>query len=317
MTRRRGLLAFVCCLLALGAVAVQVPLVAGLGELGELFSDTTSPLERALTPPTHPELRIGPGGLPDLGLFELRREQRADPLIRRQAEALTVSPGMIKAFLAQSARGVLDDQGFYLARLPEGGEELADRGPARAQAAAELLGRYRRETGSLAGALLAWTTGPIRATRALQGSGPELEASLKAMRRRLAAPWRAEAESLMCTVQGLALTLDSRWPVRSQDASQRQGAGVQLEAQAGEELLAPMDGQATYVGPDGARGTCVELLHACRLRTELCGFARVAVQRGDRVRAGQALGTAGPRSQLTLWSGRKALDATLLLPPAL
>jgi murein DD-endopeptidase MepM/ murein hydrolase activator NlpD len=321
VNRRRGLLAFVCTLVAVGAVALHLPLLAGLEELGRLFAGANAGeltlLERAFTPPTSPELMTGPGGLPDLGLFQLRKERRADPELRRLAEAHGLDFALLKAFLAQVSQGVLDEQGNYQARLAEGEAEVEDSGPARTQAAAALLGRYRQQTGSEVGALIAWEAGVERASRVVQKRKREgLEDTLKTLRRRLIAPLRDDAEARLCTVWGLAQGLGARWPVAAREAGERAGLGVRLGASPGEALAAPMSGRVGWTGTDGPRGKCVELLHGCSMRTELCGLVEIGVHRGDQVQAGQAVGQAGrERPVLHLWLGLRAMDASLLLVP--
>jgi len=322
VNRRRGLLAFACTLIAVGAAALQLPLVSGLEEIGRLFAgakpDNPSLLERAFTPLTAPDLLTGPGGLPELGLFQLRKEQRADPELARLAAAHGLEPALLKAFLAQVSQGVLDEQGLYQARLAEGEAEVEDSGPARTRAAAELLGRYRRETGSTAGALIAWEAGLPRARRVSEADPrADLADVLKTLRRRVLAPLRDDAERRLCTVWDLSQGLSSRWPVASREAGERVGLGVRLAAAPGEPLAAPMAGRVGWVGHDGTRGACVELVHGCVLRTELCGLGEIGARRGAAVQAGQAVGRAGgTRPVLHLWLGLRPMDATLLLPPA-
>jgi len=321
VNRRRGLLAFVCTLLAVGAVALHLPLLSGLEEIGRLFAGSRpgelTPLERAFTPPSSPELLTGPGGLPELGLFQLRKERRADPELRKLAEAQGLDFALLKAFLAQVSQGVIDEQGLYQARLAEGEAEVEDSGPARTRAAAELLGAYRRQTGSDIGALIAWEAGAERASRVVAASKREgLEDTLKTLRRRLVAPLRDDAEARLCNAWGLAQGLGARWPVAAREAGQRAGLGVRLGAAPGESVAAPMSGRVGWAGPDGPRGKCVELLHGCSMRTELCGLGEIGVRRGVRVQAGQAVGLTGQeRPVLNLWLGLRCMDASLLLVP--
>jgi murein DD-endopeptidase MepM/ murein hydrolase activator NlpD len=322
MNRDHGLLAFCCTVVAVACALLQLPLVNGLGDAARLISGSarqrSTPLSIALTPPTAAQPATGPGGEKLLTLFDLQREQRADPLLRQLATRHGLDFALLKAHLAQASAGVLGDGGHYWARLPAGAEPVADEGPARSRAAARLLARYRQRTGSTATALVAWAVGPLRAARVARlrpAAGSELESSLVALRRHLLAPQRQRARSWLCTVTGLAACLRARWPVTDRDLSVREGKGVRLAAAPGEKVRAPMAGRVGFAGADGARGRCVELRHACGLLTEICDLHTTAVAAGRWVARGAPLGSAGRRRpRLNLVLGVRALDAAQLMP---
>lgn len=322
MNRQNGLLAFVCTLLVVVAVIFQIPVVTGIGDVGKLVAgpsvttDPAHPLALALTPPTAPQLPTGPGGVETLTLFQLQREQRADPLLRELAAAQGLPFSVLKAHLAQASQGVLGEDGSYWARLTEGEDEVTDEGAARTKAAAVLLGAYRKQTGSVTGALIAWRIGPYRAARVSASAQPPPDQVLTNLRTHLLAPQREAAERWLCTVLGLAAALNARWPVRDRDVTVREGFGVRLAASPGEAIAAPMGGTVAYTGVDGNRGQCVEIIHACSLRTEVCKVAKPLVTSGQRVQAGAPVARAAKaRPRFNLWLGATALDAAQLLPP--
>lgn len=324
MTRRNGLLAFACTLLAAVAALLQLPMVAGVGDIAGLLAGAKasgrSPLAIALTPPTASQIPAGPGGAQPLTLFTLQRENRADPDIIRLSNQHGIQANVLKAHLAQACEGVLGDQGHFWARLPEGDGEIEDSGIARTQAAAALLDRYGKQTGSIHGALIAWRTGAPRAARALSAppgpEAPDLEQALAAMRRRMIASYREDARQWLCSVHGLAAALQARWPVPDRDVSQKEGLGVRLATSPGQTISASMPGRVGFVGIDGPRGLCVEVIHACDLRSELCWLKAASVAPGARVKVGMPLGTAGRlRPRFNLWLGVIPIEVTQLIAP--
>ncbi len=322
MNRQNGLLAFGCTLVVVVAVLFQIPVVSGIGDVGKLVAgpsattEPTHPLALALTPPTAAQIPAGPGGVEPLTLFQLQREQRVDPLLRELAAAQRLPFAVLKAHLAQASQGVLGEDGSYWARLAEGEDEVTDEGAARTRAAAALLGTYRQQTGSVEGALMAWQIGPYRASRVSADAGGHLELALDNLRTHLLAPQREAAERWLCTVLGLAATLKARWPVRDGDVTVREGFGVRLAASPGEAIASPMAGTVGYTGVDGNRGQCVEVIHACSLRTEVCKVAKPLVAPGKRVQAGTPIARAAKiRPRFNLWLGATPLDAAQLMPP--
>jgi septal ring factor EnvC (AmiA/AmiB activator) len=93
--------------------------------------------------------------------------------------------------------------------------------------------------------------------------------------------------------------------------------GVQLSARPGEPVAAPLAGWVGFAGPNGSRGNCVELRHACGLRSIVCALDRVDVSAGQRLGAGEPLGRAGALSpRLHMYLDELELDpAGLALQP--
>jgi hypothetical protein len=324
VTRRNGLLAFICTLLAAVAALLHLPMVARIGDIAGLLAGAKAsgrtPLAIALTPPTASQIPAGPGGAQPLTLFNLQRENLADPDIIRLSTQYGVEAHVLKAHLAQACEGVLGDQGHFWARLPEGDGEVEDSGLARTQAAAALLDRYSKQTGSVHGALIAWRAGAPRAARALSAppgpEAPDLEQALAALRRRMIAPYRHDARQWLCSVHGLAAALQARWPVPNRDVSLKEGQGVRLAASPGQTIMASMPGRVGFVGIDGPRGLCVEVIHACDLRSEVCWLKAARVAPGELVEVGMPLGTAGRlRPRFNLWLGVIPIEVTQLLGP--
>ena len=320
MNRRNGLLAFLCTVVSMTAAVLQVPVVSGIEDIGRLVTgarpDSQPSLAIALTPPTASQIPAGPGGTQPLTLFALQREKRIDDELKALSAKHAIPFTVLKAHLAQSCKGVLGDEGHYWAWLAEGEDRIEDDGKTRTDAAAALLGRYRKETGSLAGALMAWEAGTLRASRVSQSSDLSLDEGMTALRKRMIAPYRDDARRWLCTVWGLATALQARWPVQDRDIRQVEGAGVRLAAGPGEPVVAAMPGKVGFAGRDGTRGLCVEVVHACELRTEVCDLKTIRVGTGRRVEAGSVLGTVGRmRPRFNLWLGVQALDVTQLLPP--
>ncbi len=339
MYGKRGLLAFLCCVLACIGAVLHVPFFSGAKQLLAAFSDTPPPQEHpllvALKPLDAPRGPSAPGAFHQLSLHAIRKETRSDPAIKRMASLHQIPFHMLKAHFAQISKGVLDAEGLFWVGEPKKTEE----GPAAAEKASlemarnikdargnlgrleqitATLGEFRQKTGSVNGAFMAWTAGPQRAQRVISLSKSKLARDLESLRRHLIVPYRAEARRWLCTVRGLALTMQSVWPTRSHQILSKSMKVVRLDSVASERLLAPMQAQIGFVGQDGSRGICVEMVHACDLRTELCGLAKSLVKTGQQVHAGTPVGVAGDRSKspkFTMWYAQHALDPTALRPP--
>ncbi len=306
MNRNRGLLALVCTLIALACALFQVPIVSGLVWLGHSLSqplpEDLPPLAIALSPADTPQLPRGPGQAQPVTLVEMRWDQRADPEVRRLADKYRLPFTLLKSHLAFASCGVAAADGMFWPRLPAGeddsrlkkqpGEALA-----RTRAAAAVLARYRRETGSIAGALTAWKIGVVRSLHALGGIGRGIEEVTDALRRRLPAFDFNAARRYLCSVWGLSLALEARWPAQNLRASPQAGTkdgGVSLSVPAGGAIVAPMAGSVGWIGHNGRQGLCVEIVHGCELRTTLCGLAEVLVRPGKRLQPGSIVGRAAP-----------------------
>jgi hypothetical protein len=119
---------------------------------------------------------------------------------------------------------------------------------------------------------------------------------MDALRRRLPAFDFNSARRYLCSVWGLSLALDARWPVRDPQAGPRDG-GVTLNVHAGGDVASPMAGRVEWIGRNGRRGLCVEIDHGCELRSTLCGLSNALVRTGERVRPGTPVGKASPASK--------------------
>ena len=163
---------------------------------------------------------------------------------------------------------------------------------------------------------MAWRVGPYRAARVGPSADGGAHQTLANMRTRMLAAQRHAATQWMCTVLGLAASLSARWPVRDRDLSVREGLGLRLAASPGESITSPMGGTVGYTGRDGNRGECVEVLHACQLRTEVCHVNKPLVSKGQRVEAGTPVALAGKtRPRFNMWLGAQALDVAQQMPP--
>ncbi|MBW1870622.1 MAG: M23 family metallopeptidase [Deltaproteobacteria bacterium] len=313
MNRNKGLLAFLCTVLVVTCAMTQVPLVQGLTELARSFSDTKPEdlpaLAIHLSAPDTPQLPPGPGQAKPVTLAELRKDQRPNTEIQNLANTHRLPFGLLKAHLAIASQGITSAEGLFWPRLPEGDDQVSDDGLARSRAAAALLAKYRNQVGSEAGALTAWQTGVIRARHASADCEPGLEGMLAAQRLRLLAYHRNRAGKHLCAVWGLAMAMEAVWPV-AQTGTQVEASGVRLEVGPGQKVAASMPGQVSFSATDGSRGLCVEIEHACQLRSQICGLAKVSVSTGKRVQVGTTLGTSG---QTTPWFGLQV--GTLWLDP--
>lgn len=287
MNRQKGLLAFLCAAIAATCAVLQIPLASGVERL---FGDAAPPLLAHLKAEKDTQLRDGPGGGEPVTVQSLRKDRRPDPEIEKLARTQRLPFAVLKAHLAVTSQGVRGTAGLFWARLPERDEELPDDGLLRTRAAAALLGKYQKETGSLQAALMAWEVGAYRARRAAAGPGdPQL---------RLLAVHRHAAQKHMCTVLGLAAALEAEWPVRDRS------------------VHAPMPGRVVFAGVDGARGRCVLLAHTCGFASEFCGLESLDVKAGLAVQKGRRLGTAEPgAARFGLRLGQRILDPAALKPP--
>ena len=88
--------------------------------------------------------------------------------------------------------------------------------------------------------------------------------------------------------------------------------GVDYGTEAGEPVAAAADGEVVFAGPVGG-GRHVVVLHPDGIRTSYSFLAGVAVARGDHVRLGDVLGTAGGGGlHFGARAGDRYLDPTLL-----
>lgn len=88
--------------------------------------------------------------------------------------------------------------------------------------------------------------------------------------------------------------------------------GVDYATEPGEEVRSPAAGEVTFAGQVG--GTLhVVVLHADGLRSTLSFLATVAVRRGERVAAGQVVGTAAGALHFGVRAGEEYLDPLGLL----
>ena len=283
MNRQKGLLAFLCAAIATTCAALQIPLASGVEDL---FGDEPPPLCAHLKAEKDTGLRDGPGGGEPITVGSLRRDERPDYEIEQLSKAQRIPFSVLKAHLAVTSQGVRGTSGQFWSRLPEGDEELPDDGLMRSRAAAELLGRYLKETGSLEAALTAWAIGPYRARRAATGG------------MHLLAAHQGSADRHRCTVLGLAAAYEAQWPIDD------------------EQVQAPMPGTVIFAGVDATRGRCVLLAHTCDFESELCGFDKLAVKAGRPVKQGARLGTAQPGAlRFGLRVKKRVVDPAALKPP--
>ena len=337
MGTKRGLLAFLCAVVACTTALLHVPFVTGGKQLLKAFSepslDMDNPLLAALTPPDAPKGLTAPGAFHQLRLGAIRAETRADGDLKRMGALHQIPFPIMKAHLAQVSKGVIDTEGLFWVPDPDmvedgrGSAEKATMAKSqkvkdagknlkRLEEQAAKLGSYRQATGSVNGALLAWIAGPQRAQRVIALSNSSLKRDLESLRRHMIVPYREESRQWLCTVRGLSLAMQSRWPTRSRLMRGRSMRVVQLDAVKGEKLLAPMEASIGFVGRDGSRGICVEMVHACGLRSEFCGLSRALVKGGQKVGPGAPVGQTGDQPvSFTLWHGHQAIDPMALLPP--
>jgi len=284
VNRQKGLLAFLCAAVAATCAVLQIPLASGVEHL---FGDEAPPLCAHLKAGKDTGLRDGPGGGDPITVGSLRNDERPDYEIEQLSKTHRLPFAVLKAHLAVTSQGVRGTNGHFWSRLPEGDEELPDDGLLRTQAAAALLGRYQKETGSLDAALSAWAIGPYRANRAKDAGDMHL----------LAAHQSAAARH-RCTVMGLAAAYEARWPLDD------------------ETVRAPMPGRVIFAGIDGVRGRCVQLQHTCDFFSEFCGLLKLAVKAGQPVEPGARLGSAVPQAvRFGLRVGKRIVDPAALKPP--
>ncbi len=317
MRRDRGLLALLSALLAISCALGQIPFINGLALLQHSsptqLGQQPHPLALYLRPAKALGLARGSGGAPLTTLATLRDDHRPDTEIARLAHDHRLPADGLKALLAISSKGTATVRGMFWPQLPAAQSDVANEGLARTRAAAKLLGRYRAATSSPAGAWLAWSVGLFRAQRLCQQAGAEFRRIVGALRLHLLAYHRHHANQQLCSIQGLALALHAGWPVASADSTVA-GAGLRLTATTGEAVRATMPGRVSFRGNNGSQGLCVEIVHACQMRSETCGLNKARLQLGARVQAGAQLGTAGPALWFGLRLGSQALDPRILMP---
>jgi murein DD-endopeptidase MepM/ murein hydrolase activator NlpD len=280
VNRQKGLLAFLCAAIATTCAVLQIPLASGVEDL---FGSEPPPLCAHLKAEKDTGLRDGPGGGDPITVASLRNDERPDYEIKLLSKAQRLPFAVLKAHLAVTSQGVRGTNGHFWSRLPEGDEELPDDGLIRTHAAAELLGRYQKETGSLEAALMAWAIGPYRARRSLPGE------------MHLLATHQSSARRHLCTVMGLAAAYQAQWPIDDQ------------------QVQAPMPGKVIFAGVDGVRGRCVLLEHTCDFESEFCGFDKLSVEAGQPMKQGARLGTAQPGAiRFGLRVGKRIVDPAAL-----
>ena len=227
MNEEKGILAFLGTIMAVACVLSQIPVVEGMTTVGQWFD------QKPLPSPDPLALYFHPAGFQNLApLAELRADLRPDLEIARLARKHGLTANKLKAHLAITSKGASTLEGMFWPQLPDGHAQGPDEGLARTRAAAKLLGRYLRTTGSELGAYLAWQTGPLRAGRTIDRAPARIDQVLAAMRLHLLAYHRKQALWHLCSVQGLASALDALWPASSRaamDARARSDPGARVD----------------------------------------------------------------------------------------
>ncbi|NMB74592.1 MAG: M23 family metallopeptidase [Myxococcales bacterium] len=314
MKAPRGMLALVCTLIVIGAAAVHLPVVSGLEELARSFSGEPregSPLAGFFTPSSAPVLPTVSNAAIALTLHHLRSDHRPDEVIATLAREFGAPVDLLRAYLALASRGVLGPDGMYWIEVE--GIAPSAAGRERMRAAVQNLAELQRATGSWESALLAEQAGVPRAARVRQTAGAGAGGLLGALRRRLLVPWRDDARNRLCQTVGLARALAAKLPVPGPARPVREGDGVRFSCQGGEPVSSPMDGRVEYAGQSPRLGRCLEIRHACELRTVLCGLQETSVKAGGELGAGDGVGACGPQG---LWFGLR-LDNQPLDPAGL
>ena len=88
--------------------------------------------------------------------------------------------------------------------------------------------------------------------------------------------------------------------------------GIDLASPPGSVVVAPADGVVTFAGQVGGR-LFVVVLHADGVRTTMAQLATVTVTQGQRVSAGQQVGTSAGRIHFGARVGTQYIDPSLLL----
>lgn len=104
-------------------------------------------------------------------------------------------------------------------------------------------------------------------------------------------------------VQPLAsYTVSSEYGWRTDPITGKKGdfhKGIDLAAGEGQPIYAPMDGWVESVQSDGSGGNWILLRHEGRTDTRYCHMQYIFVRAGEKVSAGQILGTVGQTGQAT------------------
>jgi murein DD-endopeptidase MepM/ murein hydrolase activator NlpD len=118
-----------------------------------------------------------------------------------------------------------------------------------------------------------------------------------------------------------AFTVSSPFGWRINPISRRREfhPGVDIPLNYGAPVLALFDGVAVWAGPRGGYGNTVILQHRNHVFTLYGHCARVMVQRGQTVRAGEQIGTVGstgystgPHLHLGCWVNNRYIDPMLI-----
>ena len=91
--------------------------------------------------------------------------------------------------------------------------------------------------------------------------------------------------------------------------------GLEFATRPGAPFWAAGDGVVSFAGPVGGR-LHVTVSHPDGLRVSYSGVASIAVDRGDRVRQGQQLGTVSDRLHVGVRRGEVYLDPAQIFAPA-
>jgi murein DD-endopeptidase MepM/ murein hydrolase activator NlpD len=93
------------------------------------------------------------------------------------------------------------------------------------------------------------------------------------------------------------------------------GKGIDITAKSGERVKASSGGQVNYAGlPARAYGTMVILDHGGEFYTVYSNMSALVVKTGEKISAGQVLGSAGDYLHFEVRKGINAVDPLLYLP---
>lgn len=305
MKAKRGLLAFVCTLVVLGAAVGQLPLFSAAERLPVALAGLPPravPLLEMFTAATSTPRPLGRLG--GLHLDRLVSDERSRRLAGQLAARAGTDPAVVWAFLAAASRGLTDEKGAFWPALDSRAEVNGD-GASRAAVALRLLLQLRRRTGSMPAAVLSWQMGAERAAR-LGTAQPAGDEWFEEIRRRLPEPLKLAAGRWLCSVETLTRVYGARWPT-GRRAKTRAADGLLLPAGPGARVVAPLAGRVT------AAGHCLVVDHGCGLRSRLCGVESIWRHPAKMVAAGQQLGRARGAVHWSLWLGARRVSPELLL----